>query len=92
MMMCVRNWDAIDLRFGDLTIEVKASDLSQTWSLLAPKHRVSAYPGRSEHGLLTPATESSTTRLSELQMCTCSTYTSRFRHGTDEKGKPRANW
>jgi hypothetical protein len=29
-------WDAIDLRFGDLTIEVKASGLSQTWNLLVP--------------------------------------------------------
>ena len=29
-------WDAVDLRFGDLTIEVKASGLSQTWNLLVP--------------------------------------------------------
>ena len=31
-----KEWDAVDLRFGDLTIEVKASGLSQTWNLLVP--------------------------------------------------------
>jgi hypothetical protein len=31
-----KEWDAVDLRFGDLTVEVKASGLSQTWNLLVP--------------------------------------------------------
>ena len=29
-------WDAVDLRFGDLRLEVKASGLSQAWNPLVP--------------------------------------------------------
>ena len=60
-------WDAVDLRFGDLRLEVKASGLSQAWNPLVLSSSVYLC-----NGLQTPTIGSFMTRLSEALTSTCS--------------------